>query len=260
MGEARVAYRRSILAAGGVIATLAVLVALLSAPSATRGQDGKAPAGLDHFKCYTAKPTTTSKLRKVTYKDQFGSGTTTVVGLRQVCNPVSKNKGKVINRSAHLVCYATRDVDPTFKALKVEMTNQFGTSEVAVLRPAALCVPSLKRKAPATPGTAPDPEKVLDHFRCYTVEPVKSPVPNVDLKDQFATTNANVLQLVRVCNPVSKNGERVRRPKAHLACYSIQDKQRFTALTVRTRNQFGLATARVSKPAMLCLPSFKKVL
>jgi hypothetical protein len=63
---------------------------------------------------------------------------------------------------------------------------------------------------------------------------------------------------VRLCNPVSKSGGKVRRPQAHLVCYSISETP-FQPLAVTVRNQFGVAGMRVRKPAMLCLPSLKKL-
>jgi hypothetical protein len=257
MGHAGVRRWGPTLVGGGVMGSLALIV-LLSATATAPGQVGKAPPGLDHFKCYTAK-TQAFKTRKVTYKDQFGSGTTAVVGARRLCNPASKDKGKIIDRRAHLVCYATRDVRPTFKATKVSVTNQFGTVQLSVTKPESLCVPSLKSLGKALPPTTPDPQKLVDHFRCYAVDPLRTP-KSVALTDQFGSTDTSVLAIVRLCNPVSKNKGRIRRPRAHLVCYQIRDKQRFQAVSVNTRNQFGLLSSmRVTAPDTLCLPSFKKV-
>jgi hypothetical protein len=240
-----------------VVAAGALGVVLLTQGAAT-GQEPTAPAGLDHFKCYTGSQVG-FKQRTVKFKDQFGSGATRVIRQGTLCNPVSKNGGRVLHRTAHLNCYLTRDVNVKFTPLKADVTNQFGTTTVEVVRPEGLCVPSLKSKTRAAPPTTPNPEKAVDHFRCYVVTPVDVS-KSVKLKDQFGATATRTLRLVELCTPVSKNGGQVRRPKAHLVCYSIKDANAFASRNVRVRNQFGLATVQAVRPSTLCLPSFKKVL
>ncbi|MDX6536370.1 MAG: hypothetical protein QOD37_711, partial [Gaiellales bacterium] len=215
------------------------------------------PNDLDHFKCYEALQSN-FRQRTVGTRDQFGQRRTRVLRTRQLCNPVSKNGGKVLQPRAHLVCYETRDTGNPTPARTVVVTNQFGQRKLNVLRPNRLCVPSLKRKTAGAVPTGPNPTKVLDHFRCYDVQ--QQPAPQtVKLADQFGTTATKVLRVIRLCNPVRKNNEPVRRAKSHLVCYSIQDAQAFRALAVRVRNQFGLAGLRIRRPETLCLPSFKEV-
>jgi hypothetical protein len=190
-------------------------------------------------------------------KDQFVSGKTAVLSVQTLCNPVAKNARKMRHPGAHLTCYQTRDAGIDFKAQKVTVSNQFGKRELTVLKPESLCVPSLKSKATDPPPTGPDPEKLVDHFRCYAVDPVPAQQA-VTLVDQFTLTPSKVRRLVRLCTPVSKNGGTVRRPKAHLVCYTITDAKQFSPVSVRLRNQFGLTSLRAVKPQTLCLPSFKK--
>jgi hypothetical protein len=240
------------------VAAGAALGVVLLAQGAATGQAPTAPAGLDHFKCYSGSQVR-FKQRTVKFKDQFGEGATRVVRQGTLCNPVSKNGGRVLHRSAHLNCYLTKDVDVKFTSVKADITNQFGTTTVEIVRPEGLCVPSLKSKTRVAPPTTPNPEKAIDHFRCYVVTPVDVS-KSVKLTDQFGSTATRTLRLVELCTPVSKNGGRVRRPKAHLACYSIKDGSAFKPRTVRVRNQFGLVNVRAIEPSTLCLPSFKKVL
>ena len=214
-----------------------------------------APAGLDHFKCYEAVQPQFQP-RNVGLRDQFGDAQAKVIATRQLCNPVSKNGGRVLNKSAHLVCYETADsgIVP-FQPRNVRVSNQFGIRQLSVERPVALCVPSLKRKGAGAAPTGANPELVLDHFRCYDVKPQPA-TRIVTLVDQFKTAKPKVLQVVRLCNPVRKNTTPVRRAQAHLVCYSILETP-FSPLAVTVRNQFGVAGMRVLKPRMLCLPSFK---
>jgi len=216
-----------------------------------------APPGLDHFKCYEAEQPQLQP-RFVGLRDQFGQAEARVVATRHLCNPVRKNNGRVVNPRAHLVCYETTDVGTVpFQPRNVRVSNQFGVRQLAAVRPVALCVPSLKRKGAGAAPTGPNPTLVLDHFRCYDVKP-QAATKTVKLVDQFKTTKTKVLRVVRLCNPVRKNNEPVRKAQAHLVCYSISESP-FQPLAVTVRNQFGVAGLRARRPAMLCLPSFKKL-
>jgi len=115
------------------------------------GHPAPIPTKLDHYLCYDVKPVEQPPPRSVTLKDQFGSSqrrTTTPVLL---CNPVSKNGGKILNRRAHLVCYS---LAPTAEPrnVKVTLSNQFEPGATAVvLDSRTLCLPSLKQLTPAKP-------------------------------------------------------------------------------------------------------------
>jgi hypothetical protein len=247
---------RRLLALSGV--ALGVMIVGGGGTMAAAPGAATAPEGLDHFKCYTTtKPA--FKPRSVEINDQFVSGKTTVLSVQTLCNPVSKDKSKILQPRAHLICFQTRDSAIEFKEQRVSVSNQFGKQELTVIRPASLCVPSLKRKARIAPAPTPDPAKLVDHFRCYAVKPV-AVEKEVGLVDQFTRVRSRTSRLVQLCNPVSKNGEPVRRPKAHLVCYLITDAKRFSAVSVRVRNQFGLTGLRALRPQTLCLPSFKDVL
>jgi FtsP/CotA-like multicopper oxidase with cupredoxin domain len=214
-------------------------------------------SGLDHFKCYSVTPTRT-RSRTVTLTDQFAKRKATTGSRQSLCNPVSRNASKLSNRSAHLTCYATRDDVRTFGARRVRVSNAFGTKTVQVLRPVSLCAPSLKRLGTRRPaGTIPQAK--LDHFRCYAVRSVDAK-RTVKLRDQFGTKTTRVVALTRLCNPVTKlrgrTTTKLKRPRAHLVCYSIRDTTRRRRVTVR--NQFETARLRTGRSETLCLPSLKK--
>ena len=215
------------------------------------------PPPIDTFKCYGAGETGFVR-RGVRVRDQFATrGRTT--RLRQttlVCNPAAKTRAAIREPRAHLVCYQSRDVAP-FTPRGVSVTNQFGTRVLRVVKPVSLCVPSLKRPGRRAPGTSPDPQRRLDHFRCYAVDP-KQTARTVTLVDQFVTSRTHTVSVVRVCNPVSKNGSAVRKPAAHLVCYSIRDVVASKVRAVTVRNQFGVARLRVGKARSLCVPSLKR--
>jgi hypothetical protein len=217
-----------------------------------------APVDLDHFKCYDALQAG-FRQRTVGLRDQFGQRRARVVRTRELCNPVSKNEGRVLQPLAHLVCYETRDQNTRFVRRQVLVNNQFGRRKLTVTRPSRLCVPSLKRRTGGAPPSTPDPARLVDHFRCYDVT-AQPAARTVTLRDQFRTSRTAVLRVVRLCNPVRKNNEPMRRARSHLVCYSIRDAQAFNPLAVRVRNQFGRAALRVRRPVTLCLPSFKEVI
>ena len=215
------------------------------------------PSDLDHFKCYEALQPNFRR-RVVGTRDQFGQRRTRVLRTRQLCNPVSKNGGRILQPRAHLVCYETRDTGNPTPPRTVLVTNQFAQRKLRTTKPNRLCVPSLKRRTAGAVATTPNPTRVLDHFRCYDVEPQPA-ARTVKLADQFGTTETKILRVIRLCNPVRKNNEPVRRAKSHLVCYTIEDLQQFRPLAVRVRNQFGQAALRIRRPETLCLPSFKQV-
>ena len=225
--------------------------------------------GLDHFKCYTVKPRDI-KRRSVSLRDQFATRKSSVRQVKQLCNPVVKTHGKtttpIRNPSAHLVCRRTVDSGKPVPTRFVRLRNQFGVQDARTTGAQTLCLPSLKRhikKGSSSTPTGSNPERVLDHFRCYGLTPQKKLV-GVTLRDQFVKGQAKVIELVRLCNPVQKTFKgkvtKIKRFEAHLACYRISDGASFKPLDVAVRNQFGIKRLRVLKAETLCLPTFKRVL
>ncbi len=218
-----------------------------------------APRDLDHFKCYTVTPTRT-RTRRVTLTDQFGRRSALTSARRTLCNPVSKNGGRILHRRAHLTCYTTSDRGAAMRPRRVRVVNQFGVRVLTVVRSKSLCVPSLKRIGTRAP-TGSNPSLALDHFRCYDVKGQPA-TRTVRLRDQFGTKTTRVVRLVTLCNPVRKvkgrTVARVRRPGAHLVCYTIRDTLRRRTVTVR--NQFERARLRTARSHTLCLPSLKQAL
>jgi hypothetical protein len=105
-------------------------------------------------------------------------------------------------------------------------------------------------------------DKVLDHFKCYTVTgEIASPPEVMRLKDQFhVEDNVRVVKVRYFCNPVTKyvNGaERPAKPdEDHLTCYAIEPREQFQA-EVQTRNQFGQGRLRTRNNELLCVPTHK---
>lgn len=118
---------------------------------------------------------------------------------------------------------------------------------------------------PSTFAVQPD-ELVLDHFKCYRVD-LEDPRPGefsgqhkVTLDDQFEQElGATVRRPEMLCNPVSKNGEEIQNPDAHLVCYKTTPPTQqppFEKREVIVNNQFGQQTLRVkNRDNLICVPS-----
>jgi hypothetical protein len=195
--------------------------------------------------------------------DQFGTQRARVRAPAELCNPVQKNQGRLVNRLAHLRCYALDRLAPTFQNRAVVVRNQFGSHVLAVRAPRALCLPT--RKGPITRREPPAITVVPDHFKCYSVTPrVPFRARTVGLRDQFENRRSRVVTPVLLCNPVEKRvGNRVTRvqhPVHHLVCYSIRDAvfRRVIPTRIRiARNQFHRVFVRTGRPTGLCVPSIK---
>lgn len=132
-------------------------------------QDGfltKLCSGLDHFKCYDARPQESFLPFNVKLTDQFENEQgVTVMRPVTLCNPVVKcvddnnpatppDCAQVMNPDDHLVCYETRDdgASPQFEQREVIVSNQFGKEQPLTVwrRKNLLCIPSLKAHVGAT--------------------------------------------------------------------------------------------------------------
>ena len=159
-----------------------------------------------------------------------------------------KNNGSVLNPRAHLVCYETPSVGTVpFQPRDVRVSNQFGIRQLSVVRPVTLCVPSLKRKGAGAAPTGPNPTLVLDHFRCYDVKP-QTAARTVTLVDQFKTTKAKVVRVVRLCNPVAQEQRGRCAVRRRISSATRSARRPFQPLAVTVRNQFGVAALRVRRP------------
>jgi len=229
--------------------------------------DRSGVAGLDHFECYTALPRQ-GTTRTAMLRDHFGSRQVHVGDARQLCNPVRKTRGHettpILHPKAHLVCHATTESAKT-PTQAIRLRNQFGTVETRTTGARSLCLPSLKRvvKQRAVAPSGELPQRTLDHFRCYGVQPRQTP-RSVTLTDQFGRRSAKVIRLTRFCTTARKTYQhrvtKVRRPEADLACYRIIAAPTFTPRDVIIRSQFGTRRMRVLKVETLCLPTTTQIL
>ena len=64
------------------------------------------------------------------------------VGPGRLCAPTSKNRGPVLHKSVHLLCY---DVKSPVKAGLVAVREQFGVMKASLALRDYLCEPALKK-------------------------------------------------------------------------------------------------------------------
>jgi hypothetical protein len=242
-----------------VVLALVLAVALAGAAGSARSASHRHVLvfNLEHYLCYSIKPSGSFKPRVVKVVDQFKRARkTTAVAPELLCNWASKNGSRVIDKRRHLLCYTTRSAEP-FPTRKVVVVNQFKSVTLFVVKPNALCLPTGKS---LTPGTRPALPRTLDHFQCYPVKPATTtPSHRVGVVDEFGRGKYAVGRPVRLCNPASKNGSRIRDPRDHLLCYTVDPLQPSQAHTVVVANQFGGSKLATVTAKLLCLPSLKRL-
>jgi hypothetical protein len=215
-----------------------------------------------HFMCYEG--TKIQVGRSVTLEDRFRTVTANVGNFKRICNPADKNGEDpgALNFPDHLASY---EIDaPSFTNVDAEVTNQFGTQIIELLRPVRLLVPTAKGDLgpPPLPPTGPPNPPVIDHFNCYAA---KGPAVNktVMIEDQFGILQVKARQPDYVCVPVNKNSGGFVNPNGAfgfgLACYDVDttpDRQDFKGMFY-IDNQFtaGAEEHQIHGPRELCLQS-----
>jgi hypothetical protein len=217
------------------------------------------PNPLDHFQCYEAErgPFTTFP---VTLTDSLGASTVTVVRPKRLCNPADKNgeDPSAPTHPDHLTGYIIKQTTPRFTRIPAQnVTNQFGTVSVDLVRPDYLMVPSAKSLTGPPSPIVP----TIDHFKCYRVLKARTRASNLAIDDQFGSLSVDVKQPSRLCLPADKNGSGITNPLVPLMCYKTQltpgsPPFRGPTGSVFIDNQFGSDTLVVNHLRELCVPSF----
>lgn len=217
------------------------------------------PTCNDHFKVYTVDNLEAGY--EVTLEDQFDRELDTkeqvkLVTIEFFANPVRKDDSEIQCPNAHLTWYRFESQGP---GRVVTFKNQFDEQTWQLGEPVYLLVPT-EKKYPETEGGFPDG---LDHYKCYEAASEEFSEREVVLEDQFdkrldRQERAVVQRPMFFCNPVRKNGEEIKEPENHLACYLITSEESSPlSLDVKVENQFGEAALVVTKSYMLCVPSEK---
>jgi hypothetical protein len=261
-GSSRTTSRRWI----GVIVALsaASLLATAGTGAGDRGRTLQLTFRLDQFLCYSIRPSSGFEPQTVAVLDQFLPNRQETRALKplSLCNPASKNTGKIHDPVGHLLCYATTVPKALQPRRVAATTSQFGTVRLQILLPTRLdpiklCLPSGKSIPPAV--NAPLPVRP-DHFQCYRAKPLRPVAPRtLPTRDQFGAVKHDLKQPVRFCNPASKNGSQIVNKREHLVCYAVAPRVS-KPRRVFVRNQFGRLFATATKAVELCLPALKREL
>ena len=149
-------------------------------------------------------------------------------------------------------------------------TDAFGRATFCYIG-GALGVDLITAEVPNTPATD-TAEKTwvapaVDHYQCYDADQEGSKNKKktvITLEDQFNRERVTISP-DGMCNPVSKNGEPVVQPGAHLKSYGLKDARggdfpHFQKRRVTVENQFGTERFKVVKPEVLLAPSSKSLI
>ncbi|MCC6765147.1 MAG: PD40 domain-containing protein [Deltaproteobacteria bacterium] len=219
------------------------------------------PNALDRFHCYGVRAPGGAPGKTVTLVDRFGTTQVGVADPRRVCNPanVDGSDPSAPSHPGHLLGYRVRRNGPIVPLpRRQEITNQFGTITVDLVRPELLLVPSAKSLAGPPPPLNP---VTVDHFQCYRVTRARTRVKGLAVADQLGSLHVDVKRPRRLCVPVDKNGETpgAEQHPALLACYDSRvanDSLPFEGPhELYVANQFGSVALDRLRPAELCVPS-----
>jgi hypothetical protein len=208
-------------------------------------------AQLDHYKFWEIDPK--DYQRDVDLKDQFDVNEElplpqTLERLVWIANPVEKEFNHKVHGikhpDAHLLGYffTAKPQKPRW----VVIQNQLNPKPVLwkLGDPTMLLLPASK----VHEGAPPKPPTDVGHFECYLVTKA-DPAGGVVLEDQFdkivgKKETLTTLEPAFFCVPVSKDGEEIVHPNAHLALYDIALEERTSlrklgkTIKVSARDQF----------------------
>lgn len=192
------------------VRVLATIVLALAAAAPAAGQ-----GSLDSYKCYKARDLKAPKFEKqsVTLSDQFGINDGAFAAKKPflVCNPTAALDVPLTNPSDRLVCYKVRGPKLTPEQRpQVEIASQLGTTQLEVVKPFVLCVPSAQTVFPAqssgqffalTYNVAGLPEGISGSHPAVNT-PIISPLLNgydlVLVQESWQTPDPNPLAPLRV--------------------------------------------------------------
>ncbi len=212
---------------------------------------------LNHFQCYEVDVQPLSSVTSAQLDDVFGPGAVRVRNLKRFCNPASKNAE---NPAApldpcHLAGYEIDQTTPRFRNVRdVQVTNQFGTVTLEVVRPELVLLPTAKDLV-TPPAALVDPQ--IDHFKCHRVIRARDRQGPLAVTDQFGALTAHLRRPHRLCSPADKNGEGLFDPSVHLLCYTERAAPRRPTFqgSFFMSNQFDDIELDVTRMTEFCVPS-----
>lgn len=239
------------------VIVVVISMIMLCAPMQLYGFDKE--LGLDHFKFYSAG--THYREFKVGLKGQFDKKQILhyIAGPAYFGNPVSKNRGGILDKNAHLSLYRMHAMDTIEEPTRlVYGKNQFGEFKLYIGAPVALLTPAMKIEK----GLA-FPQK-LNHFKCYYVLKFSEFKPQrVSLQDQFdkKPISVSLARPVLFCVPVIKyrdgKPEKQTIGKGHLLIYSFRPIRYDYPKLIQSTDQFGKWELSNFTCRLLAVPTWK---
>jgi len=270
-----------------------VLLVMIASISSIGLASNQAYAGFDvdlgDYKCYDAFFDLSQE--PAILEDQFGIMNILVEDIIKVCPPVFKSGEPPGNGfpgfpsspsvgfpDNHFVVHEICDsgypppgcgaLPPLGQSLK--LTDHFGTTIHQVMEPIELWVPAVKQDRAGSffPSNSNDETEI--HYKCYNIEPVDNPLGflEIDLLDQFADRNNDILKADKLCTPVKKTvitkGEQTfgTLDTEHLKCYTILDDPLFDLddSSFTFSEQFFQGNLLIETEHEVCLVADKEVL
>jgi hypothetical protein len=219
--------------------------------------DNPACLGLNHFQCYEIKPFAFAR-RTATVTDRYGTATVSIRSPGRLCAPADK-RGEDPTAPAdpeHLAAFPS--ISGPVRNLNQEVTNQFGTVKLDLVRRVHLLVPTAKSLVSQPPAlTSPG-----NHFQCYRArrshgEPRFQTIRGVTLVDQFGSHALDILRPRHFCVPANKNNEDPTAPSSseNLLCYKAKHRVRFGEREPFMTNQFLSAREKLIRRLEFCVPT-----
>src|SRR6185295_3546017 len=207
------------------------------------------------FQCYELDRESFTPVTGVPVTDAFGPSTIAVSRPSRLCNPADKNDEDpgALADDNHLEGYQIRQ-NPPFVPVAAQVTNQFGTITVKVIKPDLALIPTAKSLVGPPPALTPP---TIDHFKCYRVKGSANRVAGVKVDDEFGTLTIDVIKPLRLCVPADAGGG-IPDPAAYLMCYKARQRSRplFRGVApIYVNNELGARTSAVDHVREFCVPS-----
>lgn len=212
---------------------------------------------LPHFQCFETHrpPIVTPNLDLV---DRFGASTVALIRAKRLCAPADKNgedPGVDLN-GTHLSEYMIDQVSPPFERIReLEVTDQFSTLHVDLVRPDRILVPTTK----SLTSTPPDAPTDLDHLKCYKVKGGRLRVKDLDVRTQFASLRLDIKRPVHLCVAAARGAGDIQRPDAAFMCYQTRPAASRPIFrgpdVVYTTSQVESDAFGIFGPRELCVPA-----
>jgi hypothetical protein len=161
----------------------------------------------------------------------------------------------------HFECYSIQPTALPAPFTAIGLKDQFASRTAAALRRVDLCNPVQK----SFQGVLVKITNPAAHLLCYQAG-FRQPVPpanmaTVRVTNQFGNRTLQVLAPISLCLPTGKSVTNtypaIPKRLDHYLCYAVNDLTPGGSKAVVLTDQFGVRTAKVTRPVALCAPTRK---